>query len=300
MAKAFPSINNTVSVSATWLVITSGTLYGFLGLFGTQLINDGMAIATMLFWRFLIAAVWMGLWELKNSYKVKIKQNYSRLLPTLTLAGLFYAGSSVFYFYASHHIGTGLAMVIFFAYPIFIAIAVCANNNWRLNKISLMSLSFVVLGLLLLQRSSTANINVLGIVLALTASLSYALYIYKSKTAISEFSSGTFTLLICLISATFFLTIAIVNHKFAFPISFKSWLDTLALGVLATALPIQFLLVGLKSISMLKASILSALEPVVTLFVGVIVMHEVISSQQLLGVVIIIAGTIIIQFSREH
>lgn len=218
----------------------------------------------------------------------------------LILSGLFYAASSVFYFFASKETGTGLAMVIFFAYPIFIALSVWANNRWRINKGSLLSLFLVITGLILLQNNHLAPVSFIGLGLALLASLGYALYIYQSKQVINQYSSSEFAILICAISALFFLIVSIASHHFSAPVTLKAVVNVLAVGILATALPIALLLDGLKSINILKASILSALEPIVTLLVGILAMHELVSAIQILGVLVIISGTIVIQFAKDQ
>jgi drug/metabolite transporter (DMT)-like permease len=298
--KAIPVSKNERYLSATWLVILSGTLYGFLGYFGTQVINQGMAISTMLFWRFFVAMLWMIGFRYFQKDPPKSNKNFLRLTPVLVLSGLFYAGSSVFYFFASKKTGTGLAMVIFFAYPIFIALSVWANNRWRINKGSLLSLLLVITGLVLLQNDHSSPVSFIGLGFALLASLSYALYIYQSKLVINQYSSSEFTILICAISALFFFLVSVSTHHFSAPTTSKSLVNVLAVGILATALPIQLLLDGLKSINILKASILSALEPIVTLILGVLVMHELVSATQIIGVLVIITGTIVIQFARDN
>jgi drug/metabolite transporter (DMT)-like permease len=287
------------TLTATWLVITSGTLYGTLGYFGTQLLNQDFAISTMLFWRFFIATLWMLFWEFKNHSLSELKTGFTKAPILLLYSGLLYAASSGFYFFASQETGTGLAMVIFFAYPIFVAISVWASNQWRVNSYSAGSLLVVCLGLYLLQKNHQANISLLSTLFALLASLAYALYICKSKDVLNNLRPGQFTILICLINTLLFFFISVGTQQFALPSTPKAWLFVLGIGIFATAIPIQLLLDGIKIISLIKASILSALEPIVTLIVGVFALNEIITLQQFLGVIVIIVGTIVIQFSRE-
>jgi drug/metabolite transporter (DMT)-like permease len=83
------------------------------------------------------------------------------------------------------------------------------------------------------------------------------------------------------------------------PETLKSWLYILAVGIIATALPIQLMLKGLKYISSMRASIISVVEPLVTVFVGVILLQETISYLQFIGVFVILASALLVQFQKE-
>lgn len=292
-------VKQRIQQYAIWLVLLSGTLYGFLGYFGTQLLKENLTISTMLFWRFFIAGIWMLVWSFFQGQTISFKHIKIKSVLPLLLVSIFYACSSLLYFYASEDAGTGLAMVIFFSYPIFVALMVWARHYKPPTTLSLISLIVVMFGLFLLQKNDLSPIRISSIVLALGASLSYALYIFKSKQISNLFKPEYYTMSICFISAGVFLVMAIYLHQFSIPSSFRAWSYIISLGVLVTALPIQLLLYGLKSISSLKVSILSALEPVVTLIVGIIALDEAVSFVQLMGVIVIIIGTFIIQFSRE-
>ncbi len=95
-----------------------------------------------------------------------------------------------------------------------------------------------------------------------------------------------------------FLSIILIRHEFIFPNSYKEWFYISALGIIATALPIQLLLEGLKHIHASKVAVLSVLEPVVTLIVGITALHESTSTLQLTGAIIILLSAVIIQFER--
>jgi drug/metabolite transporter (DMT)-like permease len=58
------------------------------------------------------------------------------------------------------------------------------------------------------------------------------------------------------------------------------------------------MLEGLKYISSLRASIISVLEPLVTVVLGVILLNESISNLQILGSCLILGSTLLVQFNR--
>jgi len=287
-------------IKATLLVALSGILYGFMGFFGTEIIKEKFSVETMLFWRFLIAAAWMFTYAAFK--QEKFLSGWSappKLILPFIISAICYAGSSGFYFLASKQTGTGLAMVLFFCYPIFVAAIAWAQKSWRMNKYSFASLAAIVFGLILLKGSDKSPVTITGIILGMISAFSYALYIIRSKRMVNTMHSSYFTIIICLNCAMVFFVIACATHSFALPSTSSSWFYILAIGIIATAIPIQLLLEGLKIISPLKVSIISVLEPVVTLIVGMSLLSESITSLQLLGIVILLLGAIVIQFVRE-
>jgi drug/metabolite transporter (DMT)-like permease len=291
--------NIRLEIYAISLAAISGILYGFLGYFGTKLLKTNMSVPTMLFWRFFVAAIWIMLCTLWTERRLLPRVALSYCIQPYLLGGLCYGGAAAFFFTASQSTGTGLAMVIFFSFPVFVALYGLRKNQWRMGRYTLISLVAIVLGLVLLRGSDAHQVSLMGILFAVLSALFYSFYVYKSKNMMRHTVSNHFATMICLGCALFFLTISIASHRFTIPHTLTSWGYVLALAVIATAVPVQLLLACLKTISPLKASMLSVLEPVITLFIGVALLDETVTELQVYGVIIVIAGAILIQFSRD-
>jgi drug/metabolite transporter (DMT)-like permease len=293
-------LHSKPQIQAILLVALSGILYGFMGFFGTKILKEHFSVENMLFWRFFIAGIWMFAYATFKHEKFLLGWSGSGTLTLpFIISAIFYAGSSGFYFLASKQTGTGLAMVIFFCYPVFVAIFAWIQKHWQLNKYSFVAFTAIIIGLFLLEDYRHTSISAAGIILAMTSALSYALYVYRSKRMIQNTHSSYFTIIICFNCAAVFFIITTATHTFTWPPSLHCWLYVIALGVIATAIPIQLLLEGLKIISSVKASILSVLEPVVTLIVGITLLSEPVTYLQMIGVLILLVGALVIQFARE-
>lgn len=287
------AVTANIRKRAIALVTLSAALYGLLGYFGTKLIEQQFSINAMLFWRFLIAMLWIvlvGLKDIKRQPKIDI--SIGTFCAAVLFGAMAYAGGSGFYFMASEYAGTGLAMVIFFAYPLFIVIFAWLMENYKIKKNTVIAMTAILIGLLLLASGHGIKINITGVLWALLAALSYAIYFYGSKFFTCRIPAYLQTILICAGCSVIFLLLALYNHSFVFPTTLSAWLYIAAIGIIATALPIQLLLEGLKHIHPNKASLLSAFEPVVTLFVGIIMLGETVSVLQFIGALIIIVGAV--------
>lgn len=286
-------------LQASALISLSAILYGFLGYLGTAILHDQIPITTMLFWRFFIAGCWMLLFVIKRSKKIQpISKNV--LLGMFLLGAFSYSGSSEFYFIATQYTGTGLAMVIFFSYPVIVALLSWIMQRHRLNRVTLTTLGLMIIGLYLLKGSTSHPIHIIGILFAMLAALFYALYVVGSKRfSLVTIDSNILTMTVCFGSASLFLILALVAHNFVFPTSLQNALYFLALGIFATAIPIQLMLEGLKYVTPMRASIISVLEPIVTMVVGIILLNESLTHLQIVGVFIVLGSALLVQFQKE-
>lgn len=289
-----------MQIKASLLVALSGILYGFMGYLGTLLVHTNMPLSSVLFWRFFIAGIVMLIFVGYKSKNTGLPSTRKSTLLWMFLAGAIAYGSSTgLYFMASRYIGTGLAMVIFFSYPLMIAIYAWFAAK-KVNPKTLLALITMIVGLLLLRDSSSDTLSLLGVILGIASAACYALYLMGSKRfATQDMDPNMLTVLVCFGGAFIFLVLSLLSHQFVFPHNAQNWAIAVVFGVFITALPIQLMLVGLKYITSLRASIISVLEPLVTVIVGVALLHESVSHIQMLGAFIILTSALFVQFQKE-
>lgn len=289
---------HTLQLKGIAIVSLSAILYGWLGFLGTKLIMAGLSISAMLFWRFFLAGFWVLVcrWFFSPSQK---KSKPFKITPAILLYVITYSGAGAFYFMASPYIGTGIAMVIFFSYSIFVFLFAWLFSSWRFNPTALISLLLLVLGLFCLKGEGNHVLNLTGIFYAVLAALSYAIYVYANQHTAKRVDSQQQTLAVCFGNALIFGVVAAMQHTLALPPTLATWGYALMLAIFTTALPIQLLLDGLKYLSPIKASVLSVLEPVITVVVGIFLLHEVISGVQVIGIIIVLTSAVLIQFEKS-
>ncbi|OGT31030.1 MAG: hypothetical protein A3E87_06380 [Gammaproteobacteria bacterium RIFCSPHIGHO2_12_FULL_35_23] len=290
----FFDFTSTKKLSAIFKIALSASLYGCLGYLGTVLLHNQMSTPAMLFWRFSIASLWMLPFLFKGMNIIK-STNKSMLLIIFIFGGICYSGCSGFYFLASQRIGTGFAMVIYFLYPVLIILFTWLFEREVISFGMFCAVIGVLIGLILLKGHSAHELNSLGIVFALLSAISYAAYVYGGQYIARLLPSHLLTLVVCLGCSFLFLLLAVLTHTWSYPVNLKMWTAAISLGVFSTALPIQLLLDGMKTIHSTKASMLSVLEPTVTVLLGVVLLRESFSFLQLIGVAIILISALAVQ-----
>ena len=276
--------------------IMSGFLYGFVGYFGVSVVNASISVPNMLFWRFLISSIVIGIIVFIKAKPTK----HSRKDMAIAFGNgaIFYGISTMLYFFACPYIGSGLAMVIFFTYPAMVMLLNRFLFGQKIPSIYYFAISIIVIGMCLFVDRNEMEFDLWGIVLSILSAFFYASYIVSSK-KISTLSPNLSSLMVCLGCLVTSLFFSLTTNSFALPATLHVWFHLFGISIVATTIPLLLLLYSLNYISSDKASILSVLEPIFVLIFGVTLLGEPMKMQYFLGVVIVLAGALLTLFSQR-
>lgn len=280
----------------SFLAISSGFLYGFVGYFGMSVIHASISVPNMLFWRFFIASIVMI--GLTFGLSKRVKGMHQEAWAAFINGAIFYGLSTLLYFFASLYIGSGLAMVIFFTYPVMVMIINYFLYGHHVARIDFISIVMIIGGMIFFVDSNQIQFDMTGIALSIISALLYAAYIVSCK-KISHLSPKVSTLMVCLGCMSSNLAASVLTHSLTIPHGWSVWFNLFGISIVATIAPILLLLHSLNDIKVEKTAILSVLEPVFVLFFGVILLHEPMKLQYLVGVVIVLSGASLTMFHQS-
>lgn len=275
--------------------ILSGCLYGFIGYFGLSAMNGNMSASTMLFWRFLISSMIifvLMLPKIRNS-----DDSYKNMVIAFLTGAVYYGVSTWLYFLSSQYIGSGLAMVIFYCYPVLIMLLNYFFYGQLIPKVYYLAILVILIGMGFMVDLDALSFNLWGIFLGIASAFFYACYIIGSKR--NKLSPNMSTLMVCLGCMVTSLLFSLFTHSFTLPESMAVWRNLFGISVIATVAPILLLLYSLKYISSEKASILSVLEPVFVVILGVLLLNEELRFWSVLGIALVLSGAVITLFSHK-
>lgn len=271
--------------------IITGITYGLNPLFGVPLMKNGAAIESILFFRYAIAVLFLGLFLLLSKQSFKISRKEAGVLLVL---GLLYTSSSIFLFEAYNYIASGLATTIIFLYPVVVAIIMVFLKvvpSWPVWLSIILTFAGVVI---MTQSDSTHTINPIGVILSLGSALVYALFIViinRSKT-ISNISNSLLTFYALTVGTIIFLGKIIIsdiditagiNHNMA-------WMNLVGLALLPTVVSTATLAIATRNIGATKASVLGVFEPITATLIGTIVFGEALTTNIIVGILLSIAA----------
>ena len=254
--------------------IITGITYGLNPLFGMPLMNKGVAIESILFFRYAFAVIILGIFLLlaKQSFKISVKQ-----AGILLILGLLYTSSSIFLFEAYNYIASGLATTLIFLYPVLVAIIMLFLRvvpSWPV----WLAIAATFGGVLIMTKGSGGDtIDPIGVALSLGSALVYAIFIViinRSKT-ISEISNSLLTFYALTVGAFVFLGKIIVSDT-AITLGiteYVDWLNLAGLALLPTIVSTASLAIATRNIGATKASVLGVFEPLTAILIGTLMFH---------------------------
>ena len=274
------------------LAIISAICYGMNPLGALFLYEEGLNVNSVIFYRFIFASILLAIFMIikKDSFYLKFKE-----IILLALLGLLFGISAISLFNSFLYMDAGLASTVLFIYPIFVAIIMALFFKEKNSIITILSIVFAFLGVVLLYESDGANVSNFGIFLVIVSSLCYAIYIViiNQYLKMSALKVTFYSMLFC--------TITILIHSFfdsslnIMPlINFNMWFYTIFLALVPTIISLLFLIKAIQLIGSTSASILGALEPLTAVLIGVYVFNEKITFWLVIGIVFILFGVILI------
>ena len=271
--------------------IITGITYGLNPLFGVPLMNNGAAVESILFFRYAIAVLLLGLFLMltKQSFKITIKQ-----AGVLLVLGILYTLSSIFLFQAYNYIASGLATTLIFLYPVLVAIIMVFLRvvpSWPVWLAIVATFGGV---LVMTQGNGSEAVNPIGVALSLGSALVYAFFIViinRSKT-IAGISNTLLTFYALMVGAIVFLVqICLSDTAMTAGITTGGdWLNLLGLALLPTIVSTATLAIATRNIGATKASVLGVFEPITAILVGTLVFGEALTTNVVIGILLSIAA----------
>ena len=274
--------------AAIILVLLSALGFGSIAMFAKIAYAAGVSPSLLLALRFLLAAALLApvVW-----FK-RIPMPRGRVLAGFALMGALYTAQSQSYFTALMYASSGLVALLLYIYPILVTLLALLFGWEKLNRRTLILLALATAGLAITLGGKLQG-QPLGIGLGVLAAAVYAVYILLGNQLTQDTHPLAATLVV--LSAA-----AIGNGVFAvaggssLPHTASVWLAIGAIALFSTVLAIAAFLSGIKRIGAAQASIISTLEPVITLVLGVALLDESISVSQLMGGTLVLVAVILL------
>lgn len=275
--------------------IITGVTYGMNPLFAMPVLGAGVSVETVLFVRYAVAVLVLGLVILSThkSFAVSRKQ-----LGWLAMLGVLFACSSLFLFLAYNYIPSGIATTIIFLYPTLVALIMVFLKvfpTWQ-TWVSI-AVTFIAI-LFLCNYDSSQPVHFEGIILAFLSALSYAFFIVliNRERCLRELSNDVLTFYALITGCIVFGLIAFVgNHsgKISLLNDFNTicahsqmWLNLILLAVIPTVISTATLAASTKIIGATKASVMGVFEPLTAILIGTLVFGEKMSWNIAIGIVL--------------
>ncbi|GGY74444.1 permease [Cellvibrio zantedeschiae] len=212
---------------------------------------------------------------------------------------LSYYVSSLFDFMGLQYISAGLERLILYVYPTLVLLILAFIKHQKISAKEKLALAIAYTGMLLvfvhdIKLGNSWEVTTLGSGLVLLSTISFAIFIVLAGDMIPRVGSLRFTAYGMLSACA-----GVIAHNLAIEgvDSIQQPLPVyalaFALAIFCTVIPSFLMNEGIRIIGSGRAAILGIFGPVVTLFLGALVLSESLSFIQLAGAALVIGGVIL-------
>lgn len=242
---------------------------------------------------FIITALWLA----RDKTAIPLTRN--DWLNILLLGFLGYYLASLFDFLGLEFISAGLERLILFLYPTLVVIISFLIYRKPLGHKELFALLLSYLGIVIVFQHDIGNAHdnlMIGSALVFASALAFAFYLVGSGRSIAK------------LGALRFMSYAMVvacfgcfgQYLFTRPIATAFSLDasvyslSIAMAVFSTVAPAFLLAMGIRHIGARRASLISAIGPVTTIYLAYLFLNEPMSWVQISGSGLVLIGVLLI------
>ncbi|APG59218.1 DMT family transporter [Christiangramia salexigens] len=264
---------------AVLLISTSGVLGRYITLPPTVTIFYRTLIASIVFYAF---CKWKGI-----SLRIHSGNDWFRIVT----AGLFMGVHWITYFYSLQLSNVAIALIALFTYPVMTAFLEPLWLGSKFDKIHLLLALLVLGGIYFLSPNMDLENNYfLAVILGIISALFYASRNLLMKPAVDKYDGTSLmfyqisVILICLLPVVFWVDVNAVLNQ---------WKPIVTLAILTTCLGHTLFLKSFKNFSVTAASIMSSMQPVYGIILGLLFLNEVPALKTVLGGGLIISAVVI-------
>ncbi len=261
-------------------------------IFALYAYRGGINIPTLLFIRFILAAIFFFIYIFAT--RTKINVNWRQLAALFIMGGVFYTLQSTLYFTSLKYISPSLTALLLYTYPIIVPLLSYFIVKEKLTKRHFLAMLFTFGGLVLVLGMPSGEINGLGVLMAFGAALVYSCYIILGNKLLQKIPSIVTSAFVTLFAAGSFLTIGSITGSFQFNFGMGTWLPILGIVLFSTMIAILTFFKGMEYTGPTAACIISTFEPLLTIGLSWLFLQEKLTIFQLIGGLAVISGAIIV------
>ncbi|WP_163100947.1 DMT family transporter [Peribacillus alkalitolerans] len=280
---------------AVYYVIVAAIFWGMIGIFVKGLKEIGfepMEIVAIRAISTSLILVFFGLLSKRDSLRVTW-----RSVPFFIGTGIL---SIVFfnwcYFYSMDKLSISTAVILLYTAPIFVVLlsSIFLNEKLTLKKLALVLLTVVGCGFVTgIDSSGMESNQLIGYLIGLGAGLGYAMYSIFGKFALKKHSSFTVTTYTFIFASIALIPVTKLWEKKSLFLHSDVFFHIFGLCIISTIAAYLFYTAGLNKMESSKASLLSTIEPVAAMGVGLFVFNESLDIFQWIGAILILSAVAI-------
>lgn len=271
--------------------MTAAALWGLIGPFAVWAAAEGLTATQTAFWRTAGSAL---------PFALLAGSRLRMPAPTLGRSAVFgvvgIATMYVAFFVAVERVGVGVAAVLLYTGPAWVAVWEWIGRRRRPATMTVVALVLAVAGAVLVSYlpEQVGRLDGLGVLAALLSGLSYSTQYTLGRRLYAEHDPAA---ILCVAMVVASIVIAPLARP-TLPGAGAVW-PLLYLSLIATFLTTLLFARGVVRVAPVRAAIVATIEPLVALIASALVLGATMHAQQMVGAALILVGVTLVVAKRE-
>ncbi|HXH65487.1 MAG TPA: DMT family transporter [Mariprofundaceae bacterium] len=286
------------------LVVIAAVAFSAKAIFVKLAYRYGVDAVTLLMLRMAFALPFFMVVAWRAEMRADVRLGRGQIAAVVGLGLIGYYLAALFDFIGLQYISAGLERLILFAYPtltvIFAMLMFGQRPARRVPLALLLSYAGIALAVMHEVRLSEGHV-MLGTALVFASAVAYALYLVGSGHMIGQLGTVRFTAHAMVVSALAVIVQFLLTRDAGLLVQpLPVYALGLAMAVVSTVLPAFLMSAGIRRIGSGSAAMAASVGPVSTIVLAALVLGEPMTSLQLAGLVLVLAGVSLIGMGRSR
>lgn len=273
------------------LTIISAVVYGLSPLFSLSIYHAGGTPLAVTTYRMAFSAAAMAVLHLVTS-RVPLMPTHDEF-KKIMLASLPYAVNLAVMLSSYNYLSSGLCATLHFAYPLYVLIGGAIFLHQKISLQKAVCCALCAVGILSFYTPS-GEIRLLGVLLAGSSAIIYASYVlFLSSSGLVKMPPFKLCCWLSFFSMFIDGAFAFFGGQMVFRFSPRIWGILFLFSLMAGCVAMITFQLGARYVGAQSASLIATFEPLTSIFIGVLVYHEVLTGRSLLGIVCILVSVVL-------
>ncbi len=274
----------------TFLVLVSAISFGFMPIFARLAYSQGVGVDELLFVRFLLAFLIMGI-LLATSHRLVVPKRPD-LLALIVLGALGYFLQSTFYFSALLFSPVAIVALLLYTYPVFVALGAHVLGWERISRRLAGAFMIALIGLVLVANPFGTVIG-FGVFLAFASAITYTFYILGGSKVLRRVRGDVAAFYVMGAASVSFGLTGALTGSIRLNWDVGGWFWVLIITLVCTVLAVTTFFMGVSRIGPSRAALISLIEPITSVLLSLALLGNKLSILQWFGGLMILVSTAI-------
>ena len=247
-------------------------------------------------WRFLLAVPLMWALVLYGRRSARTAAVDDLPLTRLLIIGILIAAAVMAAFFSLERLPGSTYIVLLYAYPAMVALLSRFTGERILARTWLaLGLALIGVALTVPNFATTAAVDMLGVCLALLNAAIIAIYYLLARRALDGVVDVSRASAVMMLGTLIIMLMLIPLRGLQTPQNALTVGMLFGIGIFGTVLPVYGVNIAVQRIGATKASLVSTVEPIMSMIVSMLILGELIFAQQWLGAALIVGSVVALQ-----